>query len=163
MAGRKGPVVEKAPPGRPTKYSPELGDLICTEISEGKSLRLICEPHNMPDRRSVFRWLREHDEFCHQYAHAREAAADHFAEEIVEIADQATDKEDAPAIKVRVDARMWVASKLRPRVYGNIAAIQHSGPDGGPIRTAATIAHTDLAKLSDDELAKFYAEKVESP
>lgn len=131
MAGQKGPV--KKSPGRPTKYSDELGDVICAAISEGKSLRSICEREDMPDRCNVFRWLRENQGFRDQYAHAREAAADWFAEEIIDIADKARDKEDAPAIKVRVDARIWVASKLRPKVYGNNSRQELSGPDGGPI------------------------------
>ncbi|WP_213956328.1 hypothetical protein [Variovorax sp. dw_954] len=66
------------------------------------------------------------------YAHAREDRADVLADEIVAISDEAelTGKYkgeefviglDAATVsrnKLRVDSRKWVASKLRPRVYG---------------------------------------------
>ncbi len=36
------------PAGRPTDYTPELGDLICSRIAEGSSLRKICTDDEMP-------------------------------------------------------------------------------------------------------------------
>lgn len=68
------------------------------------------------------------------YARAREDRADVLADEIVAISDEDTleIKELAPGVQVavfdktavarnrlRVDARKWVAAKLRPRVYGD--------------------------------------------
>jgi len=44
--------------------------------------------------------------------------ADKFADEIVELADSATPR-DAHVIRLRVDSRKWVASKLLPKVYGD--------------------------------------------
>ena len=134
----------KRPVGRPSTYSPEIAARICDEISTGMSLVAICLPDDMPARSSVFLWLGQHREFSDSYARAREAAADLLAEEIIGIADQARDKEDAPAIKVRVEARMWVASKLKPRVYGNIAAIQHTGADNGPLQITISSADDRL-------------------
>ena len=124
----------KRPVGRPSSYSSEIAARICDGIAIGMSLATICAPDDMPARSTVFLWLSENREFLDFYTRAREAAADYLAEEIIGIADQARDKEDAPAIKVRVEARMWVASKLKPRVYGNIAAIQHTGADNGPLQ-----------------------------
>lgn len=120
--------------GRPSKYSDDLADFICSELADGKSLRAICAQDGMPCRITVFKWLRENPAFSSQYARARDAQADLYAEEIVEIADTAADKEDAPAKKLRVDARIWIASKLKPKVYGNRLTQEVSGPDGGPIQ-----------------------------
>jgi hypothetical protein len=105
--------------GRPTIYTPELGDRICDELTNGKSLVKICEPDDMPATVSIYKWLREHEEFANNYTRARENQADKYADEIVEIADRATDKDSAAAMKVRVDARKWVSSKLKPKKYGD--------------------------------------------
>ena len=45
-------------------------------------MRKICRAADMPDMRTVFRWLAAHSEFQQVYARAREAKADYFAEEI---------------------------------------------------------------------------------
>jgi hypothetical protein len=63
-----------------------------------------------------------------QYARAKEESADHLAEEIMEIADEAMNaltSEQVQAARLRVDARKWIASKLKPKKYGE--RIEHAG------------------------------------
>ena len=107
--------------GRPTIYSQELATEICQQLANGMSLRKICEQESMPAIDSVRRWLIDEDkpEFQAQYAHAREEQADFYADAIIEEADKAIDKDSAAAAKVKVDARKWVASKLKPKRYGD--------------------------------------------
>lgn len=88
----------------------------------------------MPGRATVLRWLRDHEEFRAQYEMARMEQADVLADEIIEIADQSpghtehgTDSGAVQHQRLRVDARKWVASKLKPKVYGDKQAIEHSG------------------------------------
>ena len=65
----------------------------------------------------MFRWLRDNEEFRHQYEIAKEASADALAEDMLEIAD---DPKDNPQNKrVRIDTRKWIASKLKPKKYGH--------------------------------------------
>lgn len=116
--------------GRPSLYSEELAAHICSEIAEGRSLRAICRDDGMPHMASVFRWLKSEEGFSEQYAHAREAQADSLADEIVDIADN---EEDAAKARVRVDARKWVASKLKPKRYGDKVTNEHTGAEGGAI------------------------------
>jgi predicted secreted protein len=52
----------------------EIVEHVCELLSEGHSLRKICERKGMPERRTVHRWLAQHDEFRHQYARARIAS-----------------------------------------------------------------------------------------
>jgi hypothetical protein len=73
----------------------------------------------MPSMTSVFKWLRIHEEFAQQYAMAKDASADALADEIVDIADDRQDDPDAASRRVRIDARKWVASKLKPKRYGD--------------------------------------------
>jgi hypothetical protein len=126
-------------------YNEELAEQICKWVSEGRSLSTITKRPGMPCAHVIQSWLRRYPDFHERYFYAKEEQADKFAEEIIDIADEATDKENAPAIKVRIEARMWVASRLRPRVYGNHQAIQVSGPGGGPMSTIAITTDDPVA------------------
>jgi hypothetical protein len=105
--------------GRPTLYTEELGADICKRIMDGESLRQICDGNDMPNRSTVHDWLAKDESFADHYARAREVQADTYADDITAIADEAKDRDTAAAAKVRVDARKWVASKLRPKRYGD--------------------------------------------
>lgn len=86
----------------------------------------------MPSRAAVNKWLIEHQEFTDQYVRAREAQAEVYADEIVELADDISrdSLKDSGAIeraKVQIDARKWVASKLLPKKYGSFKAVEIKG------------------------------------
>lgn len=115
---------------RPSTYSADAAAKICAQLTEGMSLRKICAQDGFPDAATVFRWLGKHEEFREQYALARAAQADTYADEIVDIADSEGDPAKA---RVRVDARKWVASKLKPKAYGDKVLAEHTGADGGPL------------------------------
>lgn len=122
--------------GRPTKLTPQIITRICNELAEGKSLRAICKYSGMPAAGTVCRWLGEpqNGAFREQYARAREAQAEFYADELIDIADNAgTAKKpvDVQRSRLQVDARKWVAAKLLPRKYGD--KMELSGPRGGAI------------------------------
>ena len=98
----------------------------------------------MPGKTTVLRWLDENEEFRDQYARAREAQADHYADEIIEIADDATndfmerkrkdgsletvlDGENIQRSRLRVDARKWLMARMAPKKYGS--RIVHEGDE----------------------------------
>lgn len=135
------PIVEKPIPqvrdeaGRPTIYTQALADELCAQLAVGKSLRTVCQAEEMPAIRTIFYWLRSNEEFLHQYARAKEESADALADEILDISDDGSNdwmdkwygenierKVDPEAVqrsKLRVDTRKWVASKLKPKKYGD--------------------------------------------
>ena len=80
-------------------------------------MRTVCEPDEMPNKGTVFRWLRTHEEFSDQYAKAKSDSADALLEDMLHIADD--DKEDVQRSRLRVDVRKWAASKLKPKKYGD--------------------------------------------
>ena len=123
-----------ARPGRPTKFSPELAATICLRLSNGETLRQICNDPTMPCRATVCLWLSEKPEFSDQYARARDLQQDYRADEILEIADAA---EDAHLAKLRIDARKWLMSKTAPKKYGDRVTNIHEGGDK-PIETQDT-------------------------
>lgn len=115
--------------GRPSDYTQEIADEICTRLANGESLRAICAADRddfMPAMGTVFRWLAdpERASFREQYAMAREVQAETMADEIVSIADgNGMGVEEKVALsardRLRVDSRKWVASKLLPKKYGD--------------------------------------------
>jgi len=106
--------------GRPSDYTDEEADVICAWIAEGRSLRSYCRlEHRGMD--TVYRWLRERRDFRERYARAHEDRADSLADEITDIADEvaSASMEEIQAARLRVDARKWVAAKLKPTKWGD--------------------------------------------
>lgn len=147
------------PAGRPSEYNTETAAIICARLSNGESLRRILKTPGMPDTVTVYRWIGANPEFRKQYEIAREDQADSLADEITDIADDSSadtltdemgrercDKEWVARSKLRVDARKWVASKLKPKKYGErleIDGIKVPEPiilsiDGSPALTLGT-------------------------
>lgn len=108
--------------GRPTKYTRELAGRICDLIADGKSLRVVCRRDDMPAARTVHRWLEDRTDFCQQYARAREAGADVFAEAALRAAlgvpADATGAQ-VQAARLKWDALRWQASKQAPKRWGD--------------------------------------------
>lgn len=129
--------------GRPTAFTEAISLLICERLAHGESLVSICKDERLPARGTVMRWLQEdhHTGFRDNYARAREAQADFYAEEIIGIADEECtyvkhgDGDEARKVEVafdsaavarnrlRVDARKWYASKVAPKKYGEKIAV----------------------------------------
>lgn len=121
--------------GRPSEFSQETADAICERLADGESLRAICADEDMPNKATVFRWLGAFPAFSDQYARSREEQAETLADDIVSISDEAGTRSivndegdevlvafDATAVarnRLRIDARKWVASKLKPKKYGD--------------------------------------------
>jgi hypothetical protein len=111
--------------GRPCTFNPITAERVCQRLAAGESLSRICDDEDMPAKSTVTGWvLADHEGFAAQYARAREAQAEHYAEEIVQIAD--TEGDSAKA-RNRIDARKWTASKLLPKRYGDRVELEHSG------------------------------------
>lgn len=103
----------------------------------------------MPSKGTVMRWLAENQSFQDQYTHARNAQADTIFDEIIDIADDGSNDwmrrngqdeepqwvfngEAARRSQIRIDARKWMAGKLRPKKYGEKLEVE------------ATISHVNV-------------------
>ncbi len=128
--------------GRPSDFTQEIADAICEKIADGQSLRSICLAEDMPNKATVFRWLAN-PAFHDQYAHARETQADSLADDITDIADD--DKLEPNDKRVRIDARKWLAGKMRPKKYGEAIQMKHTDGEGGPVKM-------DLGQIDDGKL-----------
>lgn len=123
--------------GRPSDFTQDTADAICERLADGESLRAICSEDAMPNKATVFRWLAANTEFSDQYARARETQADTLVDEMLDIADDARNdwmerrddeggnigwRENGEAMRrsqLRIDARKWIAGKMRPKKYGD--------------------------------------------
>jgi len=139
------------PAGRPSSFTQAKADLICERIAGGETLRQVCRDEAMPEQRTVFRWLAANEGFRQQYAHAREALMEHFADEIIDIAEdgsndwteretkagriEVVDREVIERSRLRIEARKWLMGKCAPKKYGDKVTQEHTGPNGGPIET----------------------------
>ncbi len=103
--------------GRPSIYSQELADKIIGRMSDGESLRKICEDEGMPNIATIMRWKLDNQHFCAQYDHARTTQAHRLFEELIAIADDKTG--DTQRDRLRVDTRKWFLSKVAPKIYGD--------------------------------------------
>jgi hypothetical protein len=138
--------------GRPTIFTAKLGTKICERIAEGESVRSIVKDEDMPAASSIFRWLLDHDKkaFWEQYEKARNIQAELMFEELLEIADDSSsdietrtnvngdeyevaNHEFIQRSRLRVDTRKWYLSKVLPKKFGDKAAVELSGKDGGAI------------------------------
>jgi hypothetical protein len=151
---------EPKPTGRPSKYTVELGELICSLLAEGQSLRKICELEIMPRRSTVLLWVikgwngdEKYKDFSGTYARAREAQAESHFDDMVDIADD--DRNDygfkesednsgkgASACimpdniqrsKLRLDTRKWIATRILQSKYGDKSHVKLTDADDKPL------------------------------
>jgi len=149
-------------------YTEDLVNEICALFAEGKSMRSICAIEGMPSKQTLFNWFRTREGFLDQYTRAKEESAEAFSEDILDIADDSTNDyitkqnndgeeyevvnhENIQRSKLRIDSRKWLASKLKPKKYGDKIQTEHSG----------NVGLTDLSDVGlAERLAEIRAEKA---
>ncbi len=125
---------EKKKMGRPTIYSDELAQEICSTIAcQSRGLTYLCSknPH-WPERTTIFQWRLDKPDFSNLYDKAKYAQAESLADEMLDIADEtSSDKvvnnagnevcnsEYVNRSRLRVDTRKWILERLSPKKYGS--------------------------------------------
>lgn len=105
--------------GRPTDYTKEIGQEICSQILEGNSLLKIVDAPGMPTYRTVMNWVLKHEDFFQSYSRAREQQTDALLDKGLAALDDAEGKDDTLAAARRVEVLIKLAEKQNPRKYGN--------------------------------------------
>lgn len=130
--------------GRPSDYTSDLALRICARLAIGESMRTVCKADDMPSMVTVFAWLRDKPDFLKQYEKAKQEASDALVEEMLDIADDGTNDwverqgkngdtyealngEHVQRSRLRVDTRKWIASKLKPKKYGDHLDVTSDG------------------------------------
>mgnify|MGYP001575108832 CR=1 FL=1 len=125
--------------GRPTDYTPELGDKICELVATNTcGLDELCDTYDfMPNESSVRLWRFKHAEFSTKYAQAKMFQAELLAEQIHKLSktiltyhdsegNERVDSGSVALARLRVDSIKWHASKLAPKIYGDKLQTEHS-------------------------------------
>ena len=165
---------EKAKPkkGRPTRYTLVVVKIICDRLSNGETLRSVCRDETLPPESTVRQWvLDDRNGFSAQYTRARDLGLDAMADEMLDVADNASNDymereepnnpgyqlngENVQRSRLRIDARKWYLCKLAPKRYGDRQQLEVSGKDGGPIQTINS-------EMTPQEAAAAYADTLNS-
>lgn len=114
-------------------------ELICNQLSEGKSLRRICRDMGIPESTARY-WLTKNEEAFAHSARAKELGCDALADECLEIADDET--LDPAHKRIMVDTRIRLIGKWSQRYSDKLT-----------VKSEQTVTHKyDLDKLPDAEL-----------
>ena len=151
---------------RPSKYTPELLEVICARLSKGEPLAAICRDEGMPDPATVWRWGEADETVSQAIARAREAGEDWLAAECLLIADtpeigvETTTKPNGDMEtregdmlghrKLRIDTRLKLLAKWNPRKWGDKVAHEHGGSGGHPIKFTIVTGVPEPEPAADD-------------
>jgi hypothetical protein len=127
MAAKKANLSPK-PLGRPSDYCDKVAAEVCHMISiSNKGLQKICNenPH-LPGASTIYHWLTKYPIFQEQYAQAKRRQIEVFIDDIADLAntdhvyldEQGIERYDYGILRIKIDSRKWLASKLVPKVYG---------------------------------------------
>jgi hypothetical protein len=123
------------------RYTPiqiqETFELIIKRIEEGEALRKILKDETMPSSRTFYGWIEDDSIKVKQYAHACNERAEHYFDELIDIADEKPertstefgdkiDNGDVQNRRLKIDARKWALSKMNPKKYSDKMQIDSS-------------------------------------
>lgn len=121
-------VIEKKRKGlyNPAYTEREVWPKILERISGGQSLMGAVKAMGIPYA-TVKHQLRKNEALKKEYYAAIEERGDYLADELVDLSDEMPPADLDPALinawvnrqRLRIDARKWTASKLRPKVWGD--------------------------------------------
>ncbi len=142
------------------EFTPELRAEFCERIAGGETVREIVADRHMPSEKSIYLALAADEAFAAQYGQAREAQLVGWEDEILRIADDATndyvtrkrgdeevvtvDHDHINRSRLRIDARKWLMAKRLPKRYGERVSTEVSGPGGAPI-AVENVSDRDVA------------------
>ena len=137
------------PPRKEVVYTDDLGVHICERMAAGELLVNICQEPNMPSVVQVHGWLTDPDLtlFYRSYVEARKIQAAVYAEQTLDIADDARNDfmekklrdgsitevlngENIARSRLRIDTRKWFAACMSP-IFRTVAS--PSSRNGDPI------------------------------
>jgi hypothetical protein len=152
MARDPDDLLDISPEPKPTVVTDEILEEMCARLTDGQSLRRICNDAHMPTRQQVFRLLGrpgpENQPLRDHYARATTASATAFADTIVYYNEEVAAKRmDPAAARVAIDALKWTAGKQQPKKYGDATQMKISG----------AVGTFDPTKMATDDLTKLLA------
>ena len=114
------------------KFTPELGEKVCTGLAAGRSILAIARSEGMPPESTIRRWGRNpkcsSEEFVAEFARAREDNAHHHFDRMQEIEARLEQEDiDPHSARVLLDSIKWRLAKQLPRSFGDRSELQLTG------------------------------------
>jgi hypothetical protein len=131
---------DKLKTGRPSMYSQELTTRICELLSNGVTLRAICQMEDMPSFDTIWRWKIGRPEFSEQLAHAQKIGTHYLADDCIRIADDPTI--ETADKRVMIDTRLRLIGKWN-QYYADKQQVE--------LNATITAQPADVAKLGFDD------------
>lgn len=143
LKGKPVPVTRIAldPPriGAPTKYTPEIVEAILSRMMKGETLLSIGRDPELPDPRTIHKWVLSNPEFAKLYHEARRIQSHVWADQIKEISENpmlgtktivTTGGKDGPSTReetydaverarLNVDTAKWILARMNRADYGD--------------------------------------------
>lgn len=112
-----------------------LAARICDQLAAGASLRSICAAPGMPRRETVARWAIDDPEFRERYEEAIRLKIDGWVDDMADLADSSIglDAAGVNGVRLAIETRKWIASKMLPQRFGDRAAVELTGAGGAPL------------------------------
>lgn len=123
------------------EITPSLIDDVCLRVALGQSLRDIGKLQGMPDTHSILCWLHPDESveeccdnallelFAERYKLALRRRMELDFDELIHIADEATNKDNAAAVKLRVQSRQWVLERVLASVFAQASRVVDEDED----------------------------------
>jgi hypothetical protein len=138
---------------------------IISSIEDGNSLRATLKFEGMPSSTTFYEWIDNDEQKALHYARACEKRADAIFEDIIDIADDASNdftladigdgiqvekfnSEHVQRSRLRVDARKWALSKMNPKKYGDKLDMTTGGDK---IQSPPSSINVRIIESNDDE------------
>lgn len=129
------------------RLTPDLMQLICTRIANGEAAyKVLKHPDIKIDDSDFYARIRDDDVYSKMYRDAMERRGEKFADELTELADEARHgtHEDIQALKLMVNTRQWIVSRLLPKKYGEKVIV--AGDADNPLVTQLVVNSGDILK-----------------
>lgn len=119
--------LQKRQVGRPSDYTPQKADNLCSLISGGKSLATAAKELKLT-RPAIYRWLAEEATFRNNYGIAMQERADYLFEELDDYEQMLIREEMSVGVfRSIVDKRKWQLARMSPKKYGDTNTIDIKG------------------------------------
>lgn len=153
------------PAGRPTKYTAELGKLICERVATNPvGLETLLSLYDdMPEHSTIKAWRKQHSEFSAWYAEAKSFQSQLLVEEIDDMIDcgiryimdekgnERIDPPSASLLIAKINNRKWTASRLAPKIYGDKQIIEQTTAENESLKAELQELRVKLAEKNTSE------------
>jgi hypothetical protein len=155
----------KRKPGRPygtgRLRTPENADRVCDLLEQGRTLRQIAKELGFVSEAEIVRWGNDREralEFTQRYARAMVARWERMADETIDIAHEFvkedvnghTDTGRVQQLRLQIDTRKWLLSKVLPKKYGDKVTTEVTGDPNAPLLTRIElVAVPPRARIED--------------